>query len=224
MKDHTISLSDFIITESPDAIKAFIKSAVSNYFEELEKYIQENDDPDIVRYATERTMASLFVCGNLRKDEKMTAVQEYGTMCSKNNLTVAGRPDIFINHGGAAIWVECKYDRNSKKLGLDHWDIEGWLEWDSENALAQVETYYNSEKHILNNCYNQRYLLTLCFKLIKENKEAHIKKVHDNLQSAASKENGKIWYYQVGFLETHEVEMIGIEVYGTCTKMDYAAL
>lgn len=211
-----LNKGEFVISETDnDAIKIFMQNGVAYFFEELSQYINDNDDEGIVHYATERTMASLFVCGNLKRDETLTGVQEYGTIFTKDNKEVRGRPDIFLKFGDCAIWIECKYEKNILKLGEDHWDIPGWLAWDKEDAFSQVEIYYNSEKEQLNDRYNKRYLVTLYFKLIKENITQHNKLVKERLKSKVGDNHGRSWYYQVGFFPESENETLGMEVYGT---------
>jgi len=213
-----LNTGKFVISKCEDEeIKSFLESGVSNYFMELSQYINDNDDDGIIHYATEMTMASLFVSGNLRNDPKMTGVQEYGTICLKNNKEVKGRPDIFIKSGTNVIWIECKYQKNINPLRSDHWDIKGWLEWDRQNAFSQVETYYQSEGKNLNNTYTKRYLVTLCFKLIEENKEEHEKQVAI-IESKVENdfESNCIWCYKVVFFNVEKGKAVDVEVYGTC--------
>ncbi len=193
----TINLNEgeFIISKTDDnEMKEFLHNGVANFFKELSQYINDNNDEGIVHYATERTMASLFVSGNLKRDRTLTGLQEYGTICTRNNKEVTRRPDIFMKVGNKAIWIECKYDKYIKHLGLEHWDIPGWLLWDEVNAFSQVETYYNSEEKNLNDSYSKRYLVTLCFKLIQENKQAHENKVKSELQSKVQDSCKRVWY------------------------------
>lgn len=48
-----LKIGDFIISKTDNSIKDFLKSSVNNYFTELRKYIQDNNDPEIFHYATE---------------------------------------------------------------------------------------------------------------------------------------------------------------------------
>lgn len=166
-------------------------------------------------------MASLFVCGNLRDDKQMTGVQEYGTILTKNNKEVKGRPDIFIKTGTSAVWIECKYEKNIRSLGDEHWDLPAWLAWDKEFVFNQVGTYYEFEKKTINKSYQQHYLMTLCFKVIKEDPSEHNNKVTSELESRITDVQDRIWYYQVGFLDEGD-KSHGIEVYGTCFQMELA--
>jgi len=102
-------------------------------------------------------------------------------------------------------------------LRSDHWDIKGWLEWDRQNAFSQVETYYQSEGKNLNNTYTKRYLVTLCFKLIEENKEEHEKQVAI-IESKVENdfESNCIWCYKVVFFNVEKGKDVDVEVYGTC--------
>lgn len=222
MAELNLNNGEFIISKTDDTdIAEFLKKGVANFFKELSQYINDNDDKGIIHYATERTLASLFVCGNLKRDENMTGLQEYGTLCTRDNKEVNGRPDIFIKSGKKAIWIECKYDRNTQKVGDDHWDIPGWLLWDTQNAFSQVEIYYNSESKNLNSSYSKRYIVTLCFKLIKENRQAHERKVEAELRAKANDKYERVWYYQVGFFSETDSETgknLGMEVYGTCSE------
>lgn len=220
MKKINLNKGKFIISKCKDHdIRKFLKEGVYNFFEELSQYITDNNDEGIIHYATERTMASLFVCGNLKRKPALTGVQEYGTFCTKNHKEVRGRPDIFMKDGAKAIWIECKYEKNIQQLGEDHWDIPGWLEWDSQNAFSQAEIYYNSEKEHLNNSYTKRYIVTLCFKLIKENRKEHEHRISDKLKSKIEENCSRIWYYQAGFFPELEKETnaTGLEVFGTCS-------
>ncbi|MDB5201356.1 MAG: hypothetical protein JWQ27_765 [Ferruginibacter sp.] len=195
----------------------FLKNGVENYFKELEKYINDNEDEDILAYANEATMASLFMCGNLRVNPQMTGVQEYGTICTKYGKEVRGRPDIFIKDQKRAIWIECKYQKSTHHLGDEHWDIPAWLAWDKVNVFNQVETYYNSESEKLNSSYEERFIVTLCFKRIHVNAEKHNKEVKQKLERHQSSTYDRTWYYQVGFLPGKESMSYGLEVYGTCS-------
>lgn len=224
MEKIKLNHGDFIVSKTEDIeMVNFLRNGVANFFDELSQYINDNDDPEVLTYATERTLASLFVCGNLRREASMTGLQEYGTLCTKNNVEVHGRPDIFIKSGDKAIWIECKYQKNIQSLGTDHWDVPCWLAWDKENAFSQVEIYYNSEASKLNKSYKKRYIVTLCFKLIKENKEEHEKKVNSELKSKVAEDCDRVWYYQVGFFPGENGSQVGLEVYGTLSN-DMAGL
>jgi len=168
MESINLNNGEFLITDDGDEeMKVFLKETVSYFFMELSQYINDNDDLGIVHYGTERTMASLFVSGALRRDRKLTGVQEYGIICTRNNREVKGRPDVFMKCTNNAIWIECKYFRDIVPLQDEHWDIPAWLEWDKKNAFAQLEIYYNSEKSQVNKLYKKRFLVTLNFKLIE---------------------------------------------------------
>lgn len=200
-------------------MKTFLKEGAGNFFSEVEKYIRENDDMGMLHYATENTLASLFFAGNLRRNDTLTGLQEYGIFYSKNGKDVKGQPDIFMKSGDKAIWIECKYDKDMLPLGDDHWDIPGWLKWDQEKPLQQVKLYYDSEASKLNSTYSQRFLVTLCFKLIEEKKDSHFELVQEKLETQKGNDFERGWYYQVGFFTglDDKGKSLGLEVYGTCS-------
>ena len=146
MDNVNLNQGEFLISKCDSPIQSFIKKGVSNFFDELSQYINENNDPEIFHYANEMTMASLFVSGNLKRNPTLTGVQEYGTICTREGKEIAGRPDIFMKYEKNAIWIECKFERNLAPLGDEHWNIPAWLEWDSKNAFSQVETHANVTK------------------------------------------------------------------------------
>lgn len=220
MEEIELTMSDFVISTSVDTeMKIFLEEGVSNFYSEVIQYINENSDLGMLHYANENTLASLFYAGNLRRNNSLTGLQEYGTFYTKENKEVKGRPDIFMKAGDKAIWIECKYQRNIVQLGEDHWDVPGWLKWDAENAYNQVEVYYNSEAKQLNDSYKKRYLVTLYFKLIKENTTSHLDKVKNKLGAVTASKFDRAWYYQVCFFldSDKEGKSLGLEVYGTCS-------
>ena len=132
------------ITGNDGAIKQMIENTLKSFLCELEHYIEHNEDSDILKYASEQSLACMLVNGLIRKDSdnKITALQEY---CCDLQTGGYGRPDIFLRIGSTAFYIECKYDR-TEVMRVDHWNMEGWLEWDTKEIYNQVINYCNSEK------------------------------------------------------------------------------
>ena len=212
-----LNTGEFIINKNGHSeIELFLKEGVANFLDELSQYINDNADPGIVSYATEMTMASLFVSGNLKRNPLLTAVQEYYiNLEDKEKQKKGGRPDIFMKSGGNAIWIECKYEGEIKTLRSGHWDMEQYVERDYRDVFPQLYKYYNSEKNVLNNSYNRRFLVSLSLKLIRENKAEHLSKVDNNLKTKVNTAYDRGWFYQVGFFPSTDDNQIGLEVYGT---------
>jgi len=207
---------EFIITNTTEPISFILKEGVSNFFAELNKYISDNGDPGILTYANEMTLASLFLCGNVRRNQDITGVQEYGIDCVKNGKTFRGRPDIFMKSDENALWIESKFQRDIVSLTSNHWDIDSWLLWDNQEILPQLKSYYDAEKILTNPSYTKYYLVSLCFKLIKENKNNHLGLVQNKLRAEVNKKKyTPQWYYQVAFEDSTSDHRNGLEVYGT---------
>ena len=189
-----------------------------NGIEELNKYINDNGDPGILNYANEMTLASLFLCGNVRRNQDITGVQEYGVSCTTKEKGFRGKPDIFMRKGANAVWIECKNQKKIKPLKEDHWNIDAWLEWDKKKIFIQLEDYYQAEKNEINDTYERHFLVSLCFKNIQENEIKHLSLVNKQLRAVSNLDYQRGWFYQVGFQNTDAKKQLGIEVYGTFTE------
>lgn len=206
---------ELIITNKTEPIYSILKNGVAYFFDELNKYIEHNDDSQILNYANEITLSSLFLCGNIRQSSQITGVQEYGIDCIKGKKSFRGRPDIFMKSEKNAIWIECKFQKNTVTITNNHWDIGAWLLWDNQTILQQLQDYYEAEKKMINSSFEKHYLVTLCFKLIRENKNQHLDLVQKKLREETKKLFISEWYYQVAFEESLTEICYGLEVYGT---------
>lgn len=208
-------IDEFIITNTTEPIYSILKEGVSNFFAELNKYISDNGDADILTYANEMTLASLFLCGNVRRNPDITGVQEYGVSCKKKEKGFRGKPDIFMRKKANAVWIECKNQKKIKPLKEDHWNIDAWLDWDKNKIFIQLEDYYEAEKNEINDTYERHFLVSLCFKSIQEEEIKHLRLVQKKLRAVRNLEYQRGWFYQVGFQNTNAKKQLGIEVYGT---------
>lgn len=198
----------------------FISNATDCFFKELNLYMVHNEDYEILDYANEQTLCSLFVNGIIRKDSEkhmVTAVQEYGSYSKTDKRH--GRTDLFLRVANAGIWVEAKYDKNNETIDENHWDIQTWFQWD-EKIFNQVMDYCNMEIEDMNSSYQQFYVMTLVFKKLRE----YPKKVKDSaiteLKVNIAKSFQRPWYYSVGFFESDATDKsLGVEVYGTFKKL-----
>ncbi|RZL19707.1 MAG: hypothetical protein EOO89_02525 [Pedobacter sp.] len=204
------ALSVFIAKQPDGLMHDFLKKAIHSFFQELNWYRLHNHDSEILHYATEATLCSLFVNGVLRKDNPriISAVQEYS--CFRNK-SCNGRADLFFRIADAGIWVETKYDRDTR-IPQEHWNVPEWL--NHEKAYFQVLDYYESEKELVNSSYQQHYILTLCFKLYEGDREGLIATAHEKLSNAAF--HSRSWYYGLGFIDQLGSKgQFGLEVYGS---------
>lgn len=211
-----------IISTCDSIIANFIKTSIVNFKEELEFYIQENEDPVVLYYSNERTLASMYVNGLIRgdKEKAATVLQEYST--TRQDLGGHMRPDIFIRYKRKAIWIECKMDKTFL-IQNDHWDVKNWLEWDYNTVFSQGMSYYNAEGKLLNSSYDSgHYVMTLIFKLIKEEPDRYIQKGKTALLNKIEDECDRPWFYSSLFIPNNENETtsIGLEVYGTIKHMN----
>ena len=216
-----IKTIDPIISDCDVFMQEFITKSLACFKAELELYINKNNDPVVLDYSNERTLASMFVNGLVRKDNDITALQEYGTPLLE--IEKNGRPDIFINYQQNAIWIETKIDKSYNIDKKNHWDIESWLLWDYGFAFKQVEKYFDSEKNHLNECFTEgNYIMTLVFKLIEENPEEHFKSAEDHLKNKVNDIFDRKWYYSSFFIENDlgKGTFKGIELYGTFCKKE----
>lgn len=210
-----------IISNADEMFKGFITLAVNCFYCELEGYITHNNDPVILEYGNEATLMTLFVNGLIRHDGdkySITSLQEYGTSRKSNGSN--GRLDAFIRYGSTGIWIEAKYDKNGALIRdhTEHWDIDGWLKWDNDYILKQVEDYYKAEELQVNESYTAHYIMTLAFKKISASAESFRTEAVRELGRNANKEHERPWYYSVGFFERSQGSNEGLEVYGTYEK------
>lgn len=215
----TTTSFDLITTLNEGNILTFLKESISHFFKEVNLYIDENDDPTLFGYCTERSLFSMYINGLYRNSTTITAIQEYKIDFPENKK---GRADAFIKYNHSAIWIESKFE-GIRTLEDNHWEIMPWLQWDRSFILTQLQKYYDSEKVHLENktIYLEHYLITMVFKIIKEKAESHIEEANKKLlQSINIKEDDRDWYYFVGFFDQSKNNDIseGIEVYGSVAK------
>lgn len=205
------------ITGPDDTIHEVIGNALKCFHGELEHYIEHNDDSCVLEYANEQSLACMLVNGLIRQDsdKKISALQEYGCGFEAGSY---GRPDIFLRIGDVAFYIECKYDR-TKNLRGDHWDIKGWLDWDTKEIYSQVINYCNSEKR--NNSYTGGcYVITMVFKLINDKDNSHQKKIQDNTHNILESIGDRDWYYSYAITGDCNEDKLGLEIYGTFKKIE----
>ena len=176
-------------------LKVFSKNIVESFFIELNNYLNLTDDYNIVEYATERSLLSMSLNGYCRKfgnnlsnekfDYSFTLIQEYSIRLLNGST---GRPDCFFilntEQEKFGFWIESKFD-GFKRYGIqeDHWNKARWKEWNAE-ILKQLTVYYKSELALSENAifkiYNELFLITLSFKLIKEIPSQYFQLIFDN--------------------------------------------
>lgn len=211
----------FLSSDKDKDFSNFLNTAIQSLFDELFLYIVSNGDHTLLGYANEQTLASLFVNGLIRRDNRenpsITAVQEYSI--TPGNDSPKLRPDIFIRHNQTAIWIECKYDRNNPKYNENtHFKVQEWLLWDQRSIRSQVDNYYGIEGPLINETYTMHYVATMAFKLIDANRESHLKKCEAmRIEIEGAERN---CYYAVEFLQDDNGNYTneGLEVYGTFEK------
>lgn len=221
---YSIDKIPLIITFTDSIIHEFIELGVTAFFNELNGYINHNQDPEILKYANEQTLVAMFANGLIRNDGNLyslTSVQEYSSDPDKDDKN--GRTDIFFRYGDNAIWCESKYFKIVSKIDHNkHWKIKEWLEWDEKKVFNQLMKYYiaESNNNKINKSYSRHYAFTLVFKLIFEDKKEMFQKANENLKPYTSLDYLRDWFYCVGFIESNEAnnKSYGVEVYGTITK------
>ena len=211
----------FLSSDKDKGFSNFLNTAIQSLFDELFLYIDKNKDRGVLGYANEQTLASLFVNGVIRRDDKekptITSVQEYSITPGNDSSKL--RPDIFIRHNKTAIWIECKYDRNNPKYNKDtHFKVEGWLLWDQQSIRSQVENYYTIEGPLANKSYKTHYVASMAFKLINADMAMHLQECEKMRIEIKNAE--RLCYYAVEFLKDDKGNYTneGLEVYGTFEK------
>lgn len=212
---------DVLVSNADQFLDGFIRNAIKHFFDELDLYINHNQDFDILSYANEQTLSSLLVNGIIRNNGNkgsITAVQEYGTYF-RDSIS-HGRPDIFIRKETTGVWIESKYSK-ATYITADHWDIGKWLDWDKNTILNQVEGYYNAEKDEVNDTYSDHYIMSLAFKLVNTDPASFFEMVDGQLYPYILNTTDRTWYYSVGFVDKPDKfgNSLGVEVYGTARKV-----
>jgi hypothetical protein len=211
------STADFkpIISKDNQLSSEFILYGLEAFRKELLFYVEQNQDPSVLAYGNEQTMTSLFLMGLVRQEseKKISGLQEYSLFREEGGFK---RPDLFVKYGEEAYWIESKIDRTFKPIDhSQHWNISAWLTWD-QAAMEQAQTYYDCEKKDLNGKYSDgHFVMTLCFKTVKESPLEYLEIAGNKLQGALESVD-RSWFYDCPFLDYEEDgKFHGLEIYGT---------
>ncbi len=202
-------------------IKKFLEESLEHLIEELDLFCTKNSNYDFVEWFSESGLLSMFINGIIRNDgenRNISVVQEY---CVKNHIKGGtGRCDAFITFDKNVILIEAKKIPFIRKVDEDHFKIEPWLKWDNDVIKNQLENYLLSEKNFFlkEGRYNNCYLMTIVFKILKEDPVLHREKALKELNLNGNKSLHQ-WYYSLCFLNPNETgSPNGIEIYGTIEK------
>lgn len=200
-------------------MKSFLETSIIGFIKELEFFAQDNNDPTLLGYCTERSLLSLYVSSLYRHFNNLTAIQEYKTTIEDEKN---GRPDAFIKYKNNALIIESKFQDLMTIKQDKHWNIDGWLDWDRMEVYPQLARYFKAEEENLlkkSDTYTNIYLITMVFKYISEPPATHAENAIKNLDI---KNNKSTWYYLYSTLSGVELEgckeNLGIEVYGVIEK------
>jgi hypothetical protein len=203
--------------------KEFLRSSLLHFFDEMELYLQKNEDYAFWTYQHERTFLSMYLNGIIRNDFKheVTLLQEYGVW--DKDKKYKGRCDVFINHNKNAIFLEAKRDFDNVRIKEGHWHIPGWLNEDNEKIGKQLSNYYSVQKqYISKNQYSSCQLVTLVFKLVKTlDSYKHVKDAQQHLGDKVNNKFPRGWFYTFLFDDniTDGDFKTGLEIYGTIKTM-----
>lgn len=202
-------------------IYQFLNNSIDFFYNELDRFCEQNSNYDFGDWFSESGFLSMFINGMIRNDRNndISAVQEY---CIKKHIHGGtGRCDGLIAFKKDAILIEAKRYGYVKPVDANHFDIERWINWDENEIRNQLKNYLLSEKKFFleENRYNTCYLMTIMFKIIKEDQEGHISNALTNLNPLNDNNLKRTWFYSVGFLNGNNNSISnGIEVYGTISK------
>lgn len=200
------------LKEEKSEIRFFLEKSTSNFIDELNNFIKDNDDPTMLGYCTEMSLLGLFISSQYKHMCCFSALQEY-----KSGIK---RCDAFIKYKANAIWMEAKFKESNFINPLEHWSIDGWLENDKTNILSQLKNYYERDANNSSNkdVYSFHYLITMTFHILNEPYDKHIKMAKKEITpSHLYTERDRDWYYIYYYLPESEKE--GIEIYGTVEKV-----
>lgn len=208
----------YIQQYAPATITEFILLGINGVYKEIELFQIQNKDPAMLFYANEASLSSFFVNGLIREDGKLgkiTTIQDYSINYNENSSVL--RPDIFVRYNEAAIWIESKYDRSDQSVRSDHWDMKGWFDWDTKFQFNQVKKYYDMEKTLLNDSYKDRFIMTLCFKLLLVDEKTHTNEAENNLLPYIFNKYERSWFYAADFYPAlnNQIKTLCLETYGT---------
>lgn len=221
-------------------LRVFSKNIVESFFIELNNYLTLTDDYNIVEYATERSLLSMALngycrqsgkkLGNDRSDYAFTLIQEYTMRLLNGSI---GRPDCFFilktEQEKLGFWIESKFDGFKRyDIQEEHWNKTRWKQWNAE-ILKQLMVYFKSELALSENAlfkiYNELFLTTLSFKLIKEIPSQYFQLANSRLSNTQQNTNDiQKWFYSVCFLKPDDFDenskSVGIEIYGNFTRVE----
>lgn len=205
-----------IFSNSAGLMIDFLKKSLYSFFDEMDLYIEKNEDEGFWWFQLERTLLSIYLNGIVRNDlnKEVTVLQEYAVWDeSKKSM----RCDAFVNYKSNVFLIEAKKKSDSIRIKENHWDIDAWLD-DDEIIVAQLEKYYQAqENYIKKDLYQTCQLMTIVFANIKMNPSEHAKKAKEELEKKNGTNFKRDWFYTFLFDNdiTNEKEVRGLEVYGT---------
>lgn len=206
---------DPIIRHNIENSKCFIRNTITHFFKELDHYIFQNKDYSFFEYFNESTYLSLLGNGVIRNDKEgeVNFVQEYNVQC----LRKVGRCDGFLKNLESVYFIESKLQKFKCQVDEGHWNVEQWMKYDEFEIKCQLREYYDAQLEYLDSTiHKQHYLLTIVFKVLKENALKHIEMAEKSLVVDESNSLNKDWYYSVAFLnKPSDQKFNGIEIYGT---------
>lgn len=203
-----------------NVIGQFLGQSLKHFYNELDFFCSKNDNKNFGEWFSESGYLSMFINGIVRNDKErsFSAVQEY---CVTNHIKGgSGRCDGFIEYKKDVILVEAKRQKFKNSVNNQHFSLEKWLAWDKDEIQVQLKKYLASEEKFFTQegRYNSCYLMTIVFKIVKENKNNHIDKARKQLLIDETFSN-RVWFYSITFLKDDPNEnALGIEVYGSIEK------
>lgn len=203
-----------------NVIGQFLDQSLKHFYNELDFFCSKNNNKNFGEWFSESGYLSMFINGIVRNDmdRSYSAVQEY---CVTNHIKGgSGRCDGFIEVNKNVILIEAKRQKYISSVNNEHFNLEKWLAWDKDEIQVQLKNYLASEEQFFQKegRYNSCYLMTIIFKIVKENRANHIDKAKKQLHIDETV-SSRVWFYSISFLKDDPNESaFGIEVYGSIEK------
>jgi hypothetical protein len=199
-------------------IQGFVKKSICDFMAEIDLYLNMHEDVKFLEYFHERSFLSMFLNGVVRNDKRseVTCAQEYPVNVAGTNR----RCDVWVNYAQNILIIEAKrLELGNGRLPDNHWNMNDWFEWDDKFIRqSQLLKYHSAEEESLKlPRYKSCYLMTLVFKIIRENFKDHFNEAESKLD--INYHPDRDWFYSVGFISENKCEeLLGVEVYGTIEK------
>jgi hypothetical protein len=203
---------DPIFSKTEDIqLTTFLKNSFKSFYEELDNFCLKNDNYDFGEWFSETSFLSIYLNGLIRKDAKndITVAQEFCVPEGRCDAQITFQKNIYL--------VESKMERYKRPINDKDFDIDLWIEYDESKVRKQLNYYFEIEEQYYTafERYDCVYLMTLAFKMIKEDQEKHFENARTKLNPEHENNYRRFWFYSTAFLKDR---IEGLEVYGTVEK------